>query len=236
MGYRQLTQIQRYQSFAYLETGISQRQIAKAMGVHSSIISREIKRNGLTSGYAPEQAQSTSDQRCSNAWKMMKRLSSLIRWVDGQLMDEWSPQQISGFMAKTNRICVSHQWFYALIWDDKKHGGELWKRLRLPCQRRYQRQLAKNAGFGKIPHRVGIDPAMTLTYRQEYVKAISNEAVPDVRMLQEWLATRINTLPPSQLTLTDPGFKLLSHCTEKANAPGSPSAWLQVFAAFGLEL
>ncbi|HDZ45777.1 hypothetical protein LCGC14_0191530 [marine sediment metagenome] len=83
---------------------------------------------------------------------------------------------------------------------------------------------------------VGIDPAMTLTYRQEYVKALGSEAVPEVLMLQEWLATRINTLVPSQLELTDPGFKLLSHCTEKTNAPGSPKAWQQVFAAFGLEL
>ncbi|UDM07136.1 FAD-binding oxidoreductase [Halomonas sp. NyZ770] len=83
---------------------------------------------------------------------------------------------------------------------------------------------------------VGIDPAMTLTYRQEYVKALGNEAVPEVLMLQEWLTTRINTLAPNQLKLTDPGFKLLSHCTEKTNAPGSPKAWQQVFAAFGLEL
>ncbi|CAH1045284.1 D-2-hydroxyglutarate dehydrogenase YdiJ [Halomonas sp. TD01] len=83
---------------------------------------------------------------------------------------------------------------------------------------------------------VGIDPAMTLTYRQEYVKALGAEQVPNVLMLQEWLATRINTLAPSQLNLTDPGFKLLSHCTEKTNAPGSPKAWQQVFAAFGLEL
>ncbi|MBT2770709.1 FAD-binding oxidoreductase [Halomonas sp. ISL-60] len=83
---------------------------------------------------------------------------------------------------------------------------------------------------------VGIDPAMTLTYRQEYVKALGNEAVPEVFMLQEWLATRLNILTPSQLKLTDPGFKLLSHCTEKTNAPGSPKAWQQVFAAFGLEL
>ncbi|WP_235039784.1 D-2-hydroxyglutarate dehydrogenase YdiJ [Vreelandella profundi] len=83
---------------------------------------------------------------------------------------------------------------------------------------------------------VGIDPAMTLTYRQEYVKTFGNQAVPDVMMLQEWLVTRLNTLAPSQLTLTDPGFKLLSHCTEKTNAPASPKAWQQVFSAFGLEL
>ncbi|MGO1603114.1 MAG: D-2-hydroxyglutarate dehydrogenase YdiJ [Halomonas sp.] len=83
---------------------------------------------------------------------------------------------------------------------------------------------------------VGIDPAMTLTYRQEYVKVLGNAVVPEVLMLQEWLATRINTLAPSQLKLTDPGFRLLSHCTEKTNAPGSPKAWQQVFAAFGLKL
>ncbi len=153
MGYRQLTQVQRYQIFAYLETGISQRQIAKAIGVHSSTISREIKRNGLISGYAPEQAQLASDQRRRSAWKV----PSLIRWVTGQLMDEWSPQQISGFMANAKGVCVSHQWIYALIWDDKQHGGTLWKRLRLPRQRRYQRQLAKRAGLGKFPHRVGIE-------------------------------------------------------------------------------
>ena len=157
MGYRQLTQTQRYQIFAYLETGISQRQIAKAIGVHSSTISREINRNGLTRGYAPEQAQLASDQRRRTAWKVTKRLPSLVRWVTDQLMDEWSPQQISGFMANANGVCVSHQWIYALIWDDKKHGGTLWKRLRLPRQRRYQRQLAKRAGLGKIQHRVGIE-------------------------------------------------------------------------------
>ncbi|CAO1665912.1 FAD-binding oxidoreductase [Halomonas sp. NYA30] len=83
---------------------------------------------------------------------------------------------------------------------------------------------------------VGIDPAMTLTYRQEYVKALGHEAVPEVLMLQEWLAMRINTLAPTPLKLTDPGFKLLSHCTEKTNAPGSPKAWQQVFSAFGLQL
>ncbi|MBL1268050.1 MAG: helix-turn-helix domain-containing protein [Halomonas sp.] len=79
-------------NFAYLETGISQRKIAKVIGVHSSTISREIKRNDLTSGYAPEQAQSASDQRRRTAWKVTKRLPSLIRWVTDQLIGEWSPQ------------------------------------------------------------------------------------------------------------------------------------------------
>ncbi|MBD3897215.1 FAD-binding oxidoreductase [Halomonas sp. ML-15] len=83
---------------------------------------------------------------------------------------------------------------------------------------------------------VGIDPAMTLTYRQEYVKALGADAVPEVLMLQEWLVTSARRLAPNGLTLDDPGYRLLSHCTEATNAPGSPKAWQQVFAAFGLEL
>ncbi|GHC36641.1 D-2-hydroxyglutarate dehydrogenase YdiJ [Aidingimonas halophila] len=83
---------------------------------------------------------------------------------------------------------------------------------------------------------VGIDPAMTLTYRQEYVKSLGSDKVPDVMMLQEWLVAQAHRFTSSGQTLDDPGFKLLSHCTEKTTAPGSPKAWQQLFAAFGLNL
>ncbi|MDT8879883.1 FAD-binding and (Fe-S)-binding domain-containing protein [Halomonas saccharevitans] len=100
------------------------------------------------------------------------------------------------------------------------------------------RRLRTLAEFG-VPL-VGIDPAMTLTYRQEYVKALGPDAVPEVLMLQEWLVTMASTLAhrvaPGEHDQRDPGFRLLSHCTEKTNAPGSPKAWQQLFAAFDLEL
>ncbi|MEQ6889915.1 FAD-binding and (Fe-S)-binding domain-containing protein [Halomonas sp. CS7] len=98
------------------------------------------------------------------------------------------------------------------------------------------RRLRTLAEFG-VPL-VGIDPAMTLTYRQEYVKALGPDAVPEVLMLQEWLVTQTPSLARVAASDAgrDPGFRLLSHCTEKTNAPGSPKAWQQLFAAFGLEL
>ncbi|GAA0587952.1 FAD-binding and (Fe-S)-binding domain-containing protein [Halomonas salifodinae] len=87
---------------------------------------------------------------------------------------------------------------------------------------------------------VGIDPAMTLTYRQEYVKALGEAAVPEVRLLPEWLTEwldeRAPPLAPAGLALDAPDYRLLAHCTEKTNAPGTPKAWQRVFAAFGLEL
>ncbi|MCE8018296.1 FAD-binding oxidoreductase [Halomonas sp. MCCC 1A17488] len=101
------------------------------------------------------------------------------------------------------------------------------------------RRLRALAEFG-VPL-VGIDPAMTLTYRQEYVKTLGPDSVPEVLMLQEWLVAQGKRLVPPALarkleSLDDPGFRLLSHCTEATNAPGSPKAWQQIFAAFGFEL
>ncbi|WP_040241961.1 FAD-binding and (Fe-S)-binding domain-containing protein [Chromohalobacter japonicus] len=97
------------------------------------------------------------------------------------------------------------------------------------------KRLKTLADFG-VPL-VGIDPAMTLAYRQEYVKALGPEAVPEVLLLQEWLLSLGRALPPAGLpAIEDPGYKLLTHCTEKTNAPGATKAWQQVFAAFGLDL
>ncbi len=98
------------------------------------------------------------------------------------------------------------------------------------------RRLRTLAEFG-VPL-VGIDPAMTLTYRQEYVQALGPDAVPEVLMVQEWLVTLAARLAPARRADDVPpvAYRLLAHCTEKTTAPGSPGAWQQVFAAFGLKL
>ncbi|MEC9481910.1 MAG: FAD-binding and (Fe-S)-binding domain-containing protein, partial [Halomonas sp.] len=60
------------------------------------------------------------------------------------------------------------------------------------------RRLRSLAEFG-VPL-VGIDPAMTLTYRQEYAKALGPETTPDVLLLQEWLVSLGKRLVPGGLT------------------------------------
>src|SRR5699024_4607435 len=44
---------------------------------------------------------------------------------------------------------------------------------------------------------VGVDPAMTLTYRQEYAKALGPDATPPVLLLQEWLISLGKQLAPN---------------------------------------
>lgn len=81
---------------------------------------------------------------------------------------------------------------------------------------------------------VGLDPAMTLVYRQEYRKLLGNDA-PEVLLPQEWLAQALDSLP---VALVSPGedYYLLGHCTEKTNAPAATALWVQVFQRLGLGL
>lgn len=157
MSYQQLTQTQRYQIHARRDVGLSRRQIAKALGIHNSTVSRELRRNAIDSGYHPARAQSCSDHRRRTAKKRTKRLPSMIAAVAGRLREEWSPEQISRFIAPLPGMSVSHQWICTMIWDDKASGGDLWKHLRQPKRRSKHRAHAKSAGLGKIPNRVGIE-------------------------------------------------------------------------------
>lgn len=80
---------------------------------------------------------------------------------------------------------------------------------------------------------VGLDPAMTLAYRQEYRKVTGLAEVPHVALPQEWL---LHALPEGAAGGADATYRLLPHCTEKTNAPDSGKQWAQVFARRGLRL
>lgn len=82
---------------------------------------------------------------------------------------------------------------------------------------------------------VGLDPAMTLTYRAEYVKALGKDAAPNVQLPQEWLASRLEHWP--RFPAADAaGCALLAHCTERTNAPAATAQWAKVFQHFGIDL
>ena len=54
-SYQQLAQTQRYQIYVLLKMGHNHTAIAKAIGVHKSTISRELRRNQGRRGYRPKQ-------------------------------------------------------------------------------------------------------------------------------------------------------------------------------------
>ncbi|PWB34434.1 hypothetical protein DCO48_06955 [Pseudomonas sp. SDI] len=79
---------------------------------------------------------------------------------------------------------------------------------------------------------VGLDPAMTLVYRQEYQKVPGIGECPKVALPQEWLMEVL----PEQAPQATGVYRLMAHCTEKTNVPASTRQWEQVFARLGLKL
>lgn len=95
---------------------------------------------------------------------------------------------------------------------------------------RNARQLQEIGQFG-IPL-VGLDPAMTLTYRQEYAKVPEMGIPPQVLLPQEWLQRAL----PAAAKQEGSSYRLLPHCTEKTNAPDSSQQWEELFKRRGLQL
>lgn len=87
------------------------------------------------------------------------------------------------------------------------------------------------SGYG-IPL-VGLDPAMTLVYRQEYSHVPEVGTPPPVLLPQEWLE---QALPPAAPAKPARAFRLFGHCTEKTSVPESSRRWEQLFTRRGLQL
>jgi Fe-S oxidoreductase len=87
---------------------------------------------------------------------------------------------------------------------------------------------------------VGLDPAMTLVYRQEYRKVEGVAGYAEVALPQEWLFDALSTLAGTPRAAPWPQaesrYRLMGHCTEKTNVPASTAQWQKVFDAMGLTL
>lgn len=84
---------------------------------------------------------------------------------------------------------------------------------------------------------VGIDPAMSLLYRDEY----KDKAVP-VKLLHEWLAEVMPAAATATATDDKPApagaqsYDLFLHCTEATMLPGAAGAWQAIFQRVGAAL
>jgi IS30 family transposase len=151
--YTQLTSEQRYQIYVLLRIGCGPTEIGKELGVSKSTISREIRRNVGERGYRPKQAHEKARQR---QVKAVKRITA-ENWkvVEEKLEQEWSPEQVSGWLKKHQGIEISHEWIYQYILAEKRAGGHLYTHLR--CHARRRKRYGKYDRRGKLPNRTSIE-------------------------------------------------------------------------------
>ena len=154
--YTQLTRGNRYQIRALLKAGFSQSKMASCLGVHKSTISREIRRNRGRKGYRPRQAHEKALARRYAAAKRIKMTPVMIELVDHYIRQDFSPEQVSGYLAREHKIKISHETIYKHIWSDKRKGGTLYKHLR-HSNRKYRKRYGTKERRGRIAGQISID-------------------------------------------------------------------------------
>jgi IS30 family transposase len=162
MSYTQLTQEQRYQIYACIKADWTQLAIAAEIGVHPSTISRELSRNRGGRGYRPKQAQEKAAER------KLKHLNIRIEpqtWtlIESNLRQDWSPEQVSGWLKGERQVDVSHERIYQYIYADKARGGDLHRHLR--CRKKRRKRYGSYDRRGQIKNRRRIEtrPAIVET-------------------------------------------------------------------------
>ena len=155
--YKQLTQEQRYFIYQLNKIDFSQSDIADQIGVDKSTIGRELRRNSGARGYRPKQAHNKALERRSMAAKAIKMTQANIDRVEDKLSEQWSPEQVSGWLKAEHKLCLSHECIYQHIWKNKKQGGDLYQHLRRQGKKYQKRGSNGKQSRGQIIDRVSID-------------------------------------------------------------------------------
>lgn len=163
MNYKQLAREQRYQIYGLMKAGHNQTQIAANLGCHKSTISRELRRNRGLKGYRPYQADELAfDRQCEAyrsriAWQTWQQVERLLR-------QEWSPEQIAGYLKLTKQPTVSHECIYLYIYAEKRRGGTLHRHLR--SQKKQRKRYNGYIRRGQIPNRTSIEQRPQIVARK----------------------------------------------------------------------
>jgi IS30 family transposase len=161
--YTQLTQEQRYQISALKRMGHSRTEIAGVVDVHKSTISRELRRNEGERGYRPKQAHEKAMARRPKAKLRIK--ADTWRVVEEKLCQDWSPEQVSGWLKRRQGTQISHEWIYQHILVDKQAGGDLYTHLR--CQKKRRKRYGMHDRRGKLPNRTSIEERSQVVEQRE---------------------------------------------------------------------
>ena len=150
--YKHLNSEQRYGIYLLLKQNQTMTQIAQAIGVSVSTISRELKRNKGRRTYSPSKAQEYADERKEHL-PGNRCIESHVEQLAIKYIKErqWSPQQVSGYL-RGQDISISHETIYGMIRSDKESGGNLY----LHCRNRGKYRKRPVGMRTPIPNRTSI--------------------------------------------------------------------------------
>jgi IS30 family transposase len=87
--------------------------------------------------------------------------------VEGRLREDWSPEQISLWLAQQKRLSISHERIYQYVLEDKRLGGDLYRHL--CCQKPRKKRYGAYGRRGQLPNRVSIDGRPAIVERHTHL-------------------------------------------------------------------
>lgn len=141
MTYRQITRDDRIAISVLRKEGHHNAEIARRLGFHRSSIGREIRRNSCwyDGAYRYSKAQKHTNFRRRNSRQGRRHSDEQYRRVETLLGQDYSPDQISGYLRRQHEFAISHETIYRHVWLDKALGGDLWQHLR-QHEKRYRKR------------------------------------------------------------------------------------------------
>jgi IS30 family transposase len=169
MNYRQLNAEERSALAALRTVGLSLAEIAGQLGRHRSTIWRELRRNSAPSdgGYRSRRAHQRAHARRYRSRRNSQFDAAQWARVEALLREEWSPEQVAGYLRRHRELVISHETIYRHVWADWKRGGTLHAHLRgarKNCRKRYGRYDSRGRLAGK--RMIGERPAVVERRRQ----------------------------------------------------------------------
>lgn len=169
MTYHQITFEERYTVGLLRQQGLSPAAIARTLGRHRSTIGREVRRNRAHSDgtYRPPLADWYARGRRSRSRRNRQFSSADWAQIQELLREDWSPEQVAGWLRCHRLLAISHETIYRYIWAEKRAGGTLYQHLRgarKQRRKRYGRYDSRGRLAGKRP--ITTRPAAVETRRE----------------------------------------------------------------------
>jgi IS30 family transposase len=126
--------------------------IAKYLKRHKTSIYRELSKKNESGAYEYKYAQKLTSTNMIRR-NHQKPTEEIIALIEMKIINEqWSPEQISGWLKLNHKVCISHTWIYQHVEKDRSEDGELANHMR-----RGKYSFEPREYKGKIKNRTTID-------------------------------------------------------------------------------
>jgi IS30 family transposase len=135
-----------------LAVGISIRAIASSLGRSPSTVSREVSKNGGFSRYRATEADQAARKRARRPKTCLLVSNAILRTlVTEKLAENWSPEQISGWLrltyADSSEMHVSHETIYKSLFIQTRDIFKKELRKHLRTGRKFRHSRTHRAGY-----------------------------------------------------------------------------------------